>query len=152
MLGEFQGFTRDLHDLTAERLLAAAAPTPAFVPILTEAMTRGRGIDTGNATVKTIGLDFQRLGMKVDWATYDAQWGGHNSDSNKVGNLFKLRNALAHGNEKQLQALRNSGTRDTVTWGRSHLPVLNRMARALDHMVWDHLKAVTGRSPWEVGS
>jgi hypothetical protein len=38
--------------------------------------------------------------------------------------------------------------RDTVSWARAQLPVLRRYARALDLMVWDHLKKTTGTEPW----
>jgi len=57
-------------------------------------------------------------------------------------------NALAHGNQRQVDEYRRQGRSDTVTWGRGQLPVLNRAARGLDSIVWDHLLSETGAAPW----
>jgi hypothetical protein len=37
---------------------------------------------------------------------------------------------------------------DTVTWGKARLPALNRIARTLDRVVWEHLDGTFGRHPW----
>jgi len=37
---------------------------------------------------------------------------------------------------------------DTVSWTRARLPGLDRTARALDWIVWDHLHSAFGRDPW----
>lgn len=63
--------------------------------------------------------------------------------------LLRLRNVLGHWNEAELRTLIASGTvKDTVSWARNPLPVLNRYARALDHMVWVRLVRTTGSEPW----
>lgn len=84
--------------------------------------------------------------MKVDISVHNSRWKGN--DSKRVESLFQLRNALAHGNERELEEIRSSGTQDTISWARSQMPVLNRIARSLDHLVWDHLKKTTGANPW----
>lgn len=147
VVSEFQGFTRDLHDLATERLIAAAGVPTRFTALLIDGLVAGRGIDRGNATLTTIKSDFGRLGLSpFDLSVHDRRWAS--GDSAEFGNLLTLRNALAHGNERELLLLRSRGVVDTVSWSRRRLPVLNRVARAMDHLVWNHLKATFGADPW----
>lgn len=151
MLREFQGFVRDLHDLAVDRLVAASDANPRCTPLLIEGLTRGRVIDRGNATQGAIKGDFGRIGIPpIDIKAHNHRWaspGG--SDSRTFDALVELRNALAHGNEIQLRRLVSSGeVKDSVSWARKQLPVLNRYARALDRIVWDHLLSKTGLEPW----
>ncbi len=147
IVGEFQGFARDLHDLMVERLVDAAGVSARFVPIMTEGLTRGRGLDRANAGLKTIKDDFARLGLTpLDLSTHDSRW--TTVDSKEFPLVFQLRNALAHGNERELRQLRASGVLDTVTWARRRLPVVNRVAKSLDHHVWDDLRRMIGTEPW----
>ncbi len=146
-VAEFQGFTRDLHDLTAERLINGAGIPSHLVPLITEGLTRGRQIDRGNADLRAIKSDFARLGLSpMDLARHNSSWASR--DSSELPLLFSLRNAVAHGNQRELRDLRAAGTLDTVTWVRGRLPVLNRMARSMDHLVWDHLHGTLGTDPW----
>jgi hypothetical protein len=69
-------------------------------------------------------------------------------DSAAYADLIDLRNCLAHGNATQLAALRSRGVRDTLSWSRDRLPSLNRTARAMDRVVWDHLRQTIGQDPW----
>lgn len=147
VVSEFQGFTRDLHDLMVQRLVSASGADPGLVPILTEGLTAGRGIDRGNADLRTIKADFARVGMTpLDLSTYNPRWGA--GDSAEFPHVFRLRNVLAHGNERRLRALRGEGVQDTVTWARRRLPVLNRVGKSLDHLVWDYLQRIIGGNPW----
>lgn len=151
MLREFQGFVRDLHDLAAERLVTASGAGAAYTPLLIEGLTSGRAIDRGNATHDAIKKDLGRLGISaVNIGRHNRRWvqpGG--TDSKTFNALIQLRNALGHGNETQLRALIASGeAKDSVTWARNKLPVLNRYASALDRIVWDYLVKTTGSEPW----
>lgn len=111
-------------------------------------MTAGRGIDRGNATLQTIKSDLGRIGLTpLSRGAYNRRWSTP-GDAADFDRLIKLRNVLAHGNAAELRTLRASGIEDTVTWARRRLPVLNRAARALDHLVWDHLVVTTGGNPW----
>lgn len=74
--------------------------------------------------------------------------GSYRGDQAYYQELVELRNCLAHGNQTQLQALRGRGTHDTVTFGRGRLRGLDRIALALDRVVWDHLHATFGGDPW----
>ena len=81
-----------------------------------------------------------------DLSAHDRSWS--RGDSAAFEQLLRLRNAIAHGNERELVGLRLTGVRDTVSWGRNRLPVLNRIARAMDHLVWDHVRRLFGVDPW----
>lgn len=144
MLREFQGFVRDLHDLAAERLVTSSGAGAAYEPLLIEGLTRGRAIDRGNATERSIKQDYGRLGITpIDVGAHNPRWtqpGG--TDSGTFNALIELRNALGHGNETQLRGLILSGkVKDSVSWARDRLPVLNRYASALDRTEWDYLVA-----------
>lgn len=148
MLGEFQGFVRDLHDLAVERIVSASGAAAPFTPILADGMTSGRGIDRGNATTRTVKSDFARIGLSpLDLGVHNSRWA--TGDSGQFEKLIQLRNALGHANEAERRKLRAGGTvKDTVTWARTQIPVLNRYVKALDMLVWDHLVRATGKEPW----
>ena len=146
---QFQGLLRDLHDLAAQAIVRATAAPATYESLLIGAMTKGRGIDRGNATITTLQADFRRLGIKgLNGLLGQAQPTWQSGDNREFRRLLDLRNALAHGNADQLSALRQQGVYDTVTWTRQRLPMLNRMARAFDHVLWDHLVTATGKKPW----
>jgi hypothetical protein len=154
IVAEFQGFARDLHDTAVHRLVVLAGPLPEHTTLLVSAASEGRILDRGNPGIRSLGDDFRRLGLpdlerRVGAA--NPRWGGaggRRGDRAHYADLLRLRNALAHGNDIQIDALRERGVRDTVTWARSCLPALNRLARALDRITWGHLVDVYGERPW----
>ena len=155
VVAEFQAFARDLHDLTAEKLVELSQPDDHYRALLTAAATGGRYIDRGNADLRSLERDFRRLGLtglngKIGGRS--AFWvetpQGGRGDRAFYGDLIELRNCLAHGNQVQLDRLRASGTLDTVSWARARLPGLNRTARALDRVMWDHLHGTFLLDPW----
>ena len=153
LAAEFQGFARDLFDLCAEHLIRAAAAPAALQPLLTRGLTGGRAMDSGNATLTALRTDFGRLGVRnlegklaLRYSQWDAANGG--GDPKRFSNLLALRNALAHGNQDQVDEHRRQGHADTISWARQQIPVLNRAARGLDRIMWEHLKARTGAVPW----
>ena len=153
VVAEFQGFVRDVYDLAAERTVALAAPDPRYVPLLIEAMTSGRRIDQANADLRGMTQDFRRLGITGLAAGIGARnswWSRQTgrSDQAYYQDLIELRNALAHGNQGQVDRLRARGVADTVGWARARLPGLDRTARAVDRVVWDHLVTTFGVEPW----
>ncbi len=142
VVSEYQGFVRDLHDFTGDRLVALSGADPRTARALRAAVSLGRAIDRGNATWRSIGDDFERLGIATGPAHGDA------ADRRRYAELIALRNALAHANDRQLARLRAAGARDTVTWARSRLPALNRQARALDRLAWSCLAEYDLGEPW----
>lgn len=153
MVSEFQAFVRDLHDLMAELIVDLAGTQQQYRAMLMTAATEGRLIDRGNAGLASMGPDFRRLGISaVDAkiAARNRRWKpvGQRGDRASYGDLIELRNALAHGNQRQLERLRQRGVMDTVSWARNRLPGLNRTAKALDRVVWDHVRDNFGVRPW----
>lgn len=153
LVAEFQAFVRDLHDLCAERVVDLTEPAKQFRPVLIAAITVGRAMDRSNADIDTIVRDFRRLGirdLRTGLAHRDRWWSQASGQGDQASfrHLMDLRNALAHGNQRQLDRLRAQGVADTITWCRKRLSGLNRIAAALDRTVWENLESTFGREPW----
>jgi hypothetical protein len=156
VVAEFQAFTRDLHDLAAAQIVTGSGAAAAFQPVLIAAATEGRGIDRGNAGMRTLPSDFRRFGLRGlngEIGKRNAYWienqqPPRHGDKAYYEERIRLRNAVAHGNQTELDELRGDGVLDTVTWARLRLPGLGRMASAMDRTVWDHLTHATGNEPW----
>lgn len=156
VVAEFQGFTRDLHDLAAEVIARLSEAASAYLPLLVTSMTDGRRIDAGNADLASLSRDFKRIGivgLSDRLAEVDGRWRTpktkhYRGDSAYYSDLIDLRNCLAHGNQGQLLQLRSRGVYDTLTWARGRLAGLDRFATALDRVVWDHLGSTFGTAPW----
>ena len=113
------------------------------------AIVDGRRIDRGNAGLRELTQDFRRIGLENLGARLAALNARHPSDRSRYDRFTRLRNALAHGNDLQVAELARVGVRPTLTEGRRTLPVLNRMARALDRAVWNHVHdEYTVAEPW----
>lgn len=149
MYAEFQGFVRDLHDLAIIAFVRGSQVPLAHRPPVISAATQGRRIDQGNAGLDAISTDFRRIGLTTLRASLDVHNPRLISDRRRYEELTQLRNALAHGNAEQLRGLIADGIKPTMTWGRAALPALNRMARALDRCVWDHVSSrYPNIDPW----
>lgn len=138
----------ELHDLAAGALVRLSGAATSRQPELVGAATLGRFLDRGNADLASLERDFRRLGIAGLYSKieqHDASW---QQDRPEFQNLIALRNALAHGNERQLIDLRRKGVLDTRSWASSRRPALNRFARALDKVVWDHLRGMYNSDPW----
>lgn len=148
IVAEFQGFARDLHDLAVETMVSGSGAQLAHHALLQTAATSGRAIDRGNAGLRELSSDFLRIGLSSlgnRLQARDIRWA---TDRTRYEQLIQMRNALAHGNQQQVLLLRSDGVRDTVAWARGSLPALDRLARALDHVVWDDMRARFGADPW----
>lgn len=153
VVAEFQAFVRDLHEFAVERLVDLVGPQIQYRPLLIVAATEGRSIDRGNADIRSVEQDFRRLGIggfNAKIGVRNARWDPPKGRGDRAyyQDLIEVRNALAHGNQRQVDRLRARGVADTVSWARARLPGLDRTARALDRMVWDHLVHTFGAEPW----
>lgn len=146
---EFQGFVRDVLDLATIRIIRGAGCAPPYQPQLISAATRDRMIDRGNPHLDAIVSDAGRLGLTQLRHLMQAKNGHHAVDVPALKTLVEMRNALAHDDQEKLLALSKSGVRPTLGYVRSSQVVLTRHARALDHVVWDHLVALFPTAdPW----
>jgi len=154
VVAEFQAFARDLHDLAAESMVGMSEVSANSQAMLIAAATLGRMIDRGNADLRSLDQDFRRIGISGisgRIASHSARWSpakAWRGDQAFYQDLIELRNALAHGNQQQLDRLRSRTVLDTLSWAKDRLPGLDRTARALDRVVWDHLRSAFGRNPW----
>jgi hypothetical protein len=148
MVADFQAFARDLHDLAASAIVDLSGVDARYRGVLVGAATEGRLVDRGNAGLRALQLDYRRLGIADlgnQLAQRDPAW---QDDRAAYEQLIDLRNAIAHGNQRQLDKLRYDHVLDTRNWAQTRRPALNRIARALDRLVWDHLSGVYGQDPW----
>lgn len=154
VVAEFQAYARELHDLAIDVVVTLAGAGGVLRAVLIAGATEGRMIDRGNADLRTLEQDFRRVGLialNERLGTRISCWPRTSSgrgDRARYQDLIQLRNALAHGNEDQLDQLRARGVVDTVAWGRARLADLDRFAHALDTIVWEHLRATFGVDPW----
>lgn len=149
MYAEFQGFVRELHDIAVIAFVRGSEVAVTHRAPIIHAATDGRRLDLGNAGLQVIKQDFRRIGLSSLGGQLANLNPRHVDDKARYEELTELRNALAHGNADQLRALRAKNIKPTMTWGRSTRSSLNRMARALDRSVWDHVVAAyPNLDPW----
>ncbi|MBA4062715.1 MAG: hypothetical protein C0501_03235 [Isosphaera sp.] len=143
LAAEFQGYCRDLHAEAAE-VFAADLPV-AQRDIVAAALVLNRQLGRGNANPSTLGSDFGRLGLKW-WSEVDRVETEGPALRRSLDDLNAWRNAIAHsdfdpddlGGTIRLMLARVRGWRRTC----------DRLARAFDVVLADHLERLTGRRPW----
>lgn len=146
---EFQGFVRDLLDLAVANLVRGSGSAAAHKATLTSAISYDRWVDRGNPHLDAVRKDAERLGI----ASLGLQLGVKNSrhvrDAMLLRELVQLRNALAHDDRAKLLDLARRGARPTMRYVNVAHACLDRHARALDEVVWDHLsKRFPVIDPW----
>ncbi|MGH9123307.1 MAG: hypothetical protein ACRDZ8_01070 [Acidimicrobiales bacterium] len=149
LVTEFQGFVRDLLDLSTIKVIQGSGCSVQYQPQLISAATRGRMIDRGNPHLDAIRDDASRLGIAQVGSHLAAKNRRHADDVQALKRLAELRNALAHDDQDKVLALSKSGVRPTLGYVSGCQSALSRHARALDHVVWDHLAALFPMlDPW----
>lgn len=124
LASKFQLFCRDLHSEAVERLTDAATPT-SMRPIFRESLLDNRQLDSKNAQPGSLGSDFNRLGFELN------AW----------------RNAIAHQTFTRARPLAPAPPlqlRHVRTWRTA----CNALARSMDAVVGDHIRAMVGAAPW----
>jgi hypothetical protein len=149
LAGEFQGFARDLHDLAVDFFVAtASAGNVDLAKVLQERVTTNRLLDHGNAQPGSLGSDFALLGLALWPALTRADVRA--ADWNKsLDRLNRTRNAIAHVDENELEALRLEGYPVTLIavgkWTRD----LDGLAATMDDVVSAYLDQILGQGrPW----
>jgi hypothetical protein len=143
LASQFQGFCRDLHSESVEYLVDCLEPR-SMRPIVRAELIRDRKLDRGNATPGNLGDDFGRLGIEF-WDEAKAL-SRRNSERNKsLDMLNQWRNAIAH---QKFDPSKLVSTRLGVAQVRSWRKTCDRLARAFDRIMRDHIRSVTGTSPW----
>lgn len=143
LAAEFQGFCRELHT-EAARVFVANLPA-AQQNIVADSLTFNRQLDRGNANTGSIGSDFHRFGPNW-WRLVDAVEPDGPSLRTYLETFNHWRNAIAHSD---FDPLRLGGTiRLRLSMVRGWRQTCNRLARAFDQVLADHLATLTGLRPW----
>jgi len=150
LASHFQGFCRDLHteavDCLIPMIAPSAAPTVDFRATVKRQLLANRQLDHGNANQTTVGGDFGKLGVPDFWASVDVAAAGNDQRRQVLDRLNAWRNAIAH---QDFDPTRLGGTTTlrlaiVQRWRRA----CRRLARSIDGVVRDHIRAVTGSWPW----
>ena len=147
LAAEFQGFCRDLHGDAVLAIIAdldAVAGTEIHRQLLRSSLTRGRKLDSGNASPGNIGNDFTYLGMTF-WPDINDRYPDKGPRWNSIlKSLNDVRNAVAHSDSAQLAHVRARQPltlRTFRSWRRS----LNHAASGFDAVVRAYLWDATGK-------
>jgi hypothetical protein len=149
LAAEFQGFVRDLHDLSSDTLAGWSSPSqPAVQNVIRTSFRSNREIDRGNAKADALSRDFGRFGFKL-WDELPKRTLRAADLKGSLERLNKARNGLAHADETKLAELRSEGypiILDTFRKWRRHLQLL---ATHLDAELSAQLGTLFGVSdPW----
>jgi hypothetical protein len=144
LASQFQRFCRDLHTNASASLIQ----TPAFValqPVLRESLSRGRRLDSGNATPANISTDFWRFGLDL-WAAAGQQDSRTSQRREKLESLNRWRNAVAHQDFRhaQLQGRETLHLFEVRAWRRA----CDCLAVDFDKVLGLHLRTISGVLPW----
>ena len=149
LAAEFQGYCRDLHDEGARIFARTVAGTNAALEVsIYRLMSLNRVIDRGNAREQAIADAFGRFGL--DWWTALERADPRTSKARTTLRLLnRARNAIAHDNLSDLDALRKQGTPVGLAMFRRWRRDVATLAQAMDAGLAAHLSILLGtRAPW----
>jgi len=149
LAGEFQGYSRELHDLVANRFASWAAPTNgALEGIIRLRLLDSRALDTKNAHPGSLGSDFGRFGLPL-WPRMKLHDPRTDDRQNHLERLNKARNAIAHSNQGELQLLAKAGFPMILGTYRRWKTAVDHLARTMDTVTSDHLSTLFAQPrPW----
>lgn len=146
LAAEFQGFTRELHDLGAEAI--AADFSGPMVGVVQRSLVLDRQLDRGNAQPSALGADFGRFG--IDWwpelTKRDARTTGRQQH---LDVLNRARNAIVHSLPGKLVQLESEGHPATLVTVEKWRRGLNALAATMDEVLASHIAQLkNGPLPW----
>jgi hypothetical protein len=147
LVGQFQGFCRDLHDEAVDVYVSHASLSQQ--DNIRRLLTQGRKLDTGNPRRSTLGDDFGRLDMQLI-GEVRAQSITAERNLEALDRVVDFRNGIAHGNEAQISQLEAAGTiKATKASYQVHCRALDRLAGTIDYVVAEQLARAFGiERPW----
>lgn len=149
LAGEFQGFSRHLHDLTIEEL-ANGIQSPHLGNIFAVMCTQNRELDRGNAHPGNINKDFLRLGLDLTAAIKQLSPNKGPTWIRSLNKLNETRNAIAHSNDSAISQLATQGYNpDLILTWRSWRRNCEGLAIAMDQVTSSYISAIlNGPRPW----
>ncbi|MFF3090661.1 hypothetical protein [Streptomyces nojiriensis] len=148
LAGEFQGFSRDLHD-EASDILCDPITSPTLQAILRSGLSRGRKLDRGNAQPSALGSDFASLGLGL-WPALKTADKRAGKWQDELETLNTARNAIAHDDQSEFLKLKKKGKLPiTLTTVRTWQRAVDGLAVTMDDVVGDYLgEFAGGNRPW----
>jgi hypothetical protein len=149
LAAEFQGFARDLHDLSCGTFANWAAPANLAVQnVIRNRLIQDRQLEKGNAQPGGLGSDFGRFGFQL-WPALAIRTDKSNTYNKSLERLNDARNGIAHADEAKLAKLRGEGFPIILATFRTWRGHLNGLAVSLDIEVSSQLANLFGRAnPW----
>jgi hypothetical protein len=148
LVGQFQSYTRDLHD---EGLDWLRQQSP-LARTLADLASRNRRLDRGNPSPAALSEDFARLGLRLQ-AALRQRSSRNDMRLLRLEKAVHLRNGIAHDDSSELakaaEGPRAERAVPTLTSYRIHRRALNALAIAVDDVVAEHLGRLASTSrPW----
>ncbi len=150
LAGEFQGFTRELHDQAVDCCANSLAGTnPTLANVARTSMSSNRQLDRGNASPSALGNDFSRFGLLL-WPALKTADRRADKWNSELETLNVARNAIAHDDQRNFLQLGNAGKFPiTLTIVRTWRRALDSLAATMDDVVGDYLGTLLGGPrPW----
>lgn len=149
LAGEFQGFARDLHDLTVDEFAAQMGSSPATASVVRTMASSNRGLDRGNAHPKCLAQDFGVFAMQV-WPAIEGQWPRATRWKADLDLLNQARNGIAHDDQRKIQVVETAGyPLSRLQTFKRFRSSLDSLARCLDEAVADHCATIfQSPRPW----
>jgi len=149
MAAEFQGFSRDLHDLSIDFLADSASQGNMELKVALKAgITSDRGLNRNNAGPDTLEKDFLRIGLKF-WQYVESAGQVARGWRGDLRAMMDARNSIAHDDEERLLKLRASGLVIDVKQVKAWQSSLDGLAATMDDVVSGYLGGMMGvPRPW----
>jgi hypothetical protein len=149
LAGEFQGFSRELHDEAGLFVARSIAPgNQQLQNSLRIPYTANRKLNQGNADPGTLGADFGLFGLQL-WSALYARYPTRGPEWNKkLKALNTARNGIVHDDAAQIAKVQAEGwslTLQSVTRWKS---ALDGLTQGMDRIVHGHLRLMYGVPPW----
>jgi hypothetical protein len=113
-------------------------------PIVRAEFTRDRKLDKGNANPGNLGNDFNRLGLEF-WDEVKTLNAKNSARNRALEMLNEWRNAIAH---QHFDPAKLGSSKLGLAQVRRWRKTCNRLARAFDLVMRNHIRSQTGSSPW----
>jgi hypothetical protein len=144
LCSEFQGFCRELHTESVDRLVDSVGP-PALRDVLWTQCVYGRKLATGNPNAGNLGADFNRFAFDF-WPAVFALDPNHAPRQHRLSLLNAWRNAIAHHAYDPI--LLGGVITLTIPQVRDWRTDCDSFATAFDIVLYRQLHAITGVAPW----
>ena len=147
LVGQFQMYCRELHD-EATRVYLSQANTRQVAAIEGLLLWR-RELDNRTPRRDALKNDFGRMGLQIIPALQNL-YARADVDIDRLGLLIRFRNAIAHGNEREIRSMaQSSSIRPTLSSYRTYKSAINRLVGKLDVVVAAELAGELGiHRPW----